>query len=272
MIEPSLIQQFREIGYCVVPKLFSDEEVEHIKAHFMALNAQKVGGYENDMKNMDSADPLMKYPRMVHPHRWDDLSLKWLLDDRLRQWTTALLDEEPYAAQTMFYFKPAGARGQALHQDQRSLEVQPGTCLAAWMAVDPCDEENGCMQLVPNTHHLPKLCLVDADTRSSFTGSTVPLPDGVQPQPVIMGPGDVLFFNGQVIHGSYPNVSKDRFRRSLIAHYATGSAEKVAQFYHPLLNFNGEEVQIGASETGGPCGVWVDEQGQPVVEIVDNSH
>ena len=268
MIDKQLLHQFKEQGFCVVPGLFAPQEVNTIKAHFMALNARKVGGFEGD-NITDHADPLMKYPRMVHPHRWDDLSLTWLLDDRLRQWTTALLDEEPYAAQTMFYFKPAGARGQALHQDQRSLEVQPGTCLAAWMAVDPCDEENGCMQIVPHTQHLPKLCLVDADTRSSFTGSTVPLPDGVRPQPVIMQPGDVLFFNGQVIHGSYPNVSKDRFRRSLIAHYATGSAEKVARFYHPLLRFNGEEVRIGTSETGGPCGVWVGENGEQVVAVIE---
>ncbi|HRJ41757.1 MAG: phytanoyl-CoA dioxygenase family protein [Caldilineaceae bacterium] len=56
---------------------------------------------------------------------------------------TALLGAEPYAVQTMFYFKPAGARGQALHQDQYYLRAQLGTCMAAWMAVDDCDEENG---------------------------------------------------------------------------------------------------------------------------------
>jgi hypothetical protein len=32
----------------------------------------------------------------------------------------------------MIYFKAAGARGQALHQDQYYLRVNPGTCCAAW--------------------------------------------------------------------------------------------------------------------------------------------
>lgn len=267
MDRQALIKEFLERGVVVVPGVFARDEVEVIKRHFMSLNARKIGGYDGD-NITDKADPLAKYPRMVHPHRWDDLSLRWLLDDRLRQWTTALLGKEPYAAQTMFYFKPAGARGQALHQDQRSLEVQPGTCLAAWMAVDPCDEENGCMQVVPNTQSLPKLCMVDADTRTSFSGSTVPLADWMQPEPVIMQPGDVLFFNGQVIHGSGPNTSADRFRRSLIAHYVVGEAEKVAKFYHPLLNFDGDEVEVGASEHGGPCGVWVERDDHDVLEIV----
>lgn len=262
-----LIQNFQRDGYVVVPALFSAEEVETIKAHYMELNKQG-HGFEGDRKHItDDNDPLKAFPRMVHPHRFDELTLNWLLDARLQEWTTALLGEEPYAAQTMFYFKPPQARGQALHQDQRSLAVRPGTCLAAWMAVDDCDEENGCMQVVPETQNLPELCLIEADTTISFTGSTVPLPEGKSPAPVIMKAGDVLFFNGQVIHGSYPNSSQDRFRRSLIAHYVVGDAEKVAEFYHPVLRFDGTEVNLDSSETGGPCGVFV-ENGQSI-EIIE---
>ena len=269
MNKQELKHQFDDLGFVVVPELFSAQEVDVIKKHFMELNAKKQGGYDD--KIADTSDPLLKYPRMVHPHRWDEISLRWLLDERLREWTTHLLGQEPYAAQTMFYFKPAGARGQALHQDQRSLEVQPGTCLAAWMAVDPCDEENGCLQVVPKTQNLPKLCLIDADTRKSFTGQTVPLADWMQPEQVRMNPGDVLFFNGQVIHGSGPNVSENRFRRSLIAHYAVGEAEKIAKFYHPLLNFDAETVDVSASKSGGPCGIWVNAEGEEILEFVDET-
>jgi len=231
-----IIDQFQNEGYAVAPRLFEADEVEAIKAHFMALN--KGGhGYEGDKATLlGSDDPLKAYPRLVHPHRFDQVSLDWLLDARLRGWTTALLGREPYAAQTMFYFKPPGARGQALHQDQTPLRVQPGTCLAAWMAVDACDEDNGCLQIVPRTHDLPRLCPIEADMTQSFSGNQVPIPPGSQPHPGIMQPGDVVFFYGQVIHGSFPNRSKTRFRRALIAHYIVGEAEKVNEFYHPVLN------------------------------------
>ena len=159
--------------------------------------------------------------------------------------------------QTMLYFKPPGARGQALHQDQYYLRVQPGTCMAAWMALDPCDEENGCLQFVPGTHTLPLLCPVEADVTASFTDVTVPLSAGMTPIPATLAPGDVLFFNGQIIHGSYPNTSKDRFRRALIGHYIVGDAQQVAEFYHPALRMDGSEVTLGVSERGGECGVWV---------------
>ncbi len=268
MNQNSLIERYRDDGYVVVPALFSAAEIAFIKEHFMALNAAG-HGFAGDAPLLQGADdPLRTYPRIVHPHRFDEFSLAWLLDARLRHWTTALLGLEPYAAQTMFYFKPPKARGQALHQDQTPLRVQPGTCLAAWLAVDDCDEENGCLQIVPHTQDLPRLCTVAADVSQSFSGSTVPLPPGSQPKPVIMQAGDVVFFNGQVIHGSYPNRSASRFRRALIAHYVVGEAEKVAEFYHPLLNFAGEEVVLQASEKGGPCGVFVDGR-EPVIEMVE---
>ena len=264
-----LIEQFHSEGYVVVPSLFSADEVDFLRAHFMALNDAAGHGHGFDNPHLlPDDDPLKAYPRIIHSHRFDQYSLDWLLDERMRHWTTALLGTEPYAAQTMFYFKPPGARGQALHQDQKPLRVKPGTCLAAWMAVDDCDEENGCLQIVPRTHDLPMLCPIDADMTQSFSGATVPIPPGSQPEPVIMKAGDVVFFNGYVIHGSFPNRSETRFRRSLIAHYIVGEAEKVNEFYHPVLNFTGEEVNLLDSEVGGPCGVFAVE-GDPAVTMVE---
>jgi phytanoyl-CoA hydroxylase len=267
MIQAQGVDQFRDEGYVVVKGLFSDEEVEHLKTHYMTLREN--GQYPGDHDGVDigSNDPLKKYPRMIHMHRWDETSLDWMIDSRLNDVMTALLGTSPYAVQTMLYFKPAGARGQALHQDQFYLRVQPGTCIAAWMALDRCDIENGCLQVVPGSQNLPVLCSVPADTSQSFTDVTVPVPDGMRTEPVIMEAGDVLFFNGQLIHGSYPNTSQDRFRRALIGHYIVGEAEKVAVWYHPVLRMDGSEISLETSEHGGACGVWVEQDGQPVVEV-----
>lgn len=259
-MEQRLIDAFHSDGYAVVSGLFLDEEVARFREHFMSLR-ESGNAYPGDFAGVDltSNDPLKRYPRMIHMHRWDALSLDWMLDERLDACMTALLGLSPYAVQTMLYFKPAGGRGQALHQDQYYLRVQPGTCIAAWMALDDCDEENGCLQVVPGTQDLPLLCTVDADTSQSFTDVTVPLGPDMRPVPVRMKAGDVLFFNGQLIHGSFPNTSKDRFRRSLIGHYIVGDAQKVAEFYHPALRMDGTTVELDVSERGGECGVWVEE-------------
>lgn len=252
-------------GYLVVRGLFSHEEVTRLREHYMRLREE--GAKPGDFAGVDSSstDPLKRFPRMIHMHRWDAVSLQWLTDARINACLTALLGGEPYAVQTMLYYKPAGARGQALHQDQFYLRVEPGTCMAAWLALDPCDEENGCMRVVPGSHRWSLLCPVTADVSQSFTDVTVPLPEGTESVPVEMEAGDVLFFNGQLVHGSLPNRSEDRFRRSLIGHYIVGDAEKVGEYYHPVLRMDGTEVEIGRNRDAGPCGIWAEHEGAPII-------
>lgn len=260
------VRGFQEQGYVTVSGLFSDEETAAYRQHYMDM---RKGSHPGDSSGVDigSDDPLKKYPRLIHMHRWDPISLDWMLDQRLAAVFHELIGKEPLAVQTMLYFKPAGARGQALHQDQFYLRVQPGTCIAAWMALDDCDEENGCLQVIPGSHALPVLCPTEADTAESFTDVTVPLSSEMQPQPVIMQAGDVLFFNGQLIHGSLPNRSSSRFRRALIGHYIDAQAQQVARYYHPVLRFDGKPVELEISAGGGQCGVWVEQDGSPVLEM-----
>lgn len=265
MISANLINQYQQNGFVNVPGLFSQQEVQRYIEHYMELNAQGFG--EGRREIADETDPLKKYPRLMHPHRHDRISMEWMLDRRIVECLESLLGPEPYATQTMMYYKPPGSRGQALHQDQFYLRVQPGTCMAAWMALDRCDEENGCLQIVPGSGNLPVLCSVEADLNESFVSDTVEIPEGMKPTPVIMEPGDVLFFNGSVIHGSYPNTTKDRFRRALIGHYVSGEAQKVSQWYNPVWQMDGTQLNLEASKWGGTCGVWVNKDGTPVVEM-----
>jgi hypothetical protein len=261
---------FAADGYVVARELFTEAEVDGLREHFMALRQGR--SYANDVVGVrpDSHDPLRRYPRMAQLHRWDETTLRWLLDRRLADTLTLLLDAQPYAVQSMVYFKPAGSRGQALHQDNFYLRAEPGTCVAAWMALDPTDDENGCLMMVPGSHRWPILCTEKADTRVSFTDVTVPLA-GHDAIPVHMGPGDVLFFNGSMVHGSLPNTSADRFRRALIGHYIEGEARQVAQYYHPALRMDGTSLSLDVSEGGGVCGEWVARDGEPRV-VMTGTH
>lgn len=260
----SFKDEFEVNGYALARGLFGADEVERLREHYMALRRR--GSYPGDVVGVqaDSRDPLRRYPRMAQMHRWDDLSLQWLIDDRLDDVMITLLGRSPYAVQTMIYFKPPGSRGQALHQDNFYLKAEPGTCVAAWMALDPVDRENGCLEVVPGSHRWPILCTEKADTKVSFTDVTVPLPDPEAAVPVEMEPGDVLFFHGALVHGSAPNVTADRFRRALIGHYIEGEAQQVAEYYHPALRMDGSPLELGVAEGGGACGEWVSTEDGPV--------
>lgn len=257
-------EEFDSAGYTLVRGLFGADEVDRLRDHYMELRHR--GAHPGDFAGLqgDSRDPLRRYPRMAQMHRWDDTSLRWMIDARLDQVMTALLGRSPYAVQTMIYFKPPGSRGQALHQDNFYLKAEPGTCVAAWMALDRVDQANGCLEVVPGSHRWPILCTEKADTKVSFTDVTVPLPEPDAAVPIEMEPGDVLFFHGALVHGSAPNVTTDRFRRALIGHYIEGEAERVAQYYHPALRMDGNPLELEVAEGGGACGEWTDTPDGPV--------
>ena len=270
---------FEDRGYLVVPALFAAHEVRELLDTFMAMHAggpipgcfmptlrATADGQVIDVPHghdlgltpvarpRDGNDILDLYPRMMHPHRVNPVALRYLLDMRLAAILHDLFGEEPLAAQSMLYFKPAGARGQALHQDNFFLQVEPGTCIAAWVALDPADRQNGGLEVVPGTHRMDIFCPEEADATASFTREYVPVPPGLATVPVDMAPGDVLFFNGSLVHGSGPNRSLDRFRRSFICHYIGRSSDRMSHWYRPILTMDGQEVAIAENTDGGPCG------------------
>ncbi|MBX7135567.1 MAG: phytanoyl-CoA dioxygenase family protein [Fimbriimonadaceae bacterium] len=244
-------------GFLLVRSLFGPDDVQAIRARFEAIWNDGVPGFferqgESYINHVDS----MSYPRIIHPHRFDALSRRILIEPRLAAILTDLLDDEPIAAQTMYYWKPPGTKGQALHQDNLYLQGNDGHgCIAAWIAIDTCDEENGCLTVVPGSHRLDLQCPEAANTEESFTGHFVPPPGGFESTPVLMNPGDCLFFGGHTIHGSGPNRSADRCRRSFICHYIGSRSTESAGFYNPLIRMNGKEFHNAAASMGSPCGV-----------------
>ncbi|TDQ42962.1 phytanoyl-CoA dioxygenase family protein [Aureibacillus halotolerans] len=246
---------FDNEGYVVVKGLFSQEDVEVIRSTFERIGNESVPGYFEPDLSGDAVDPLQRYPRVMHPHRFNETAKNYMLHSPVLDVLEDLYSEDVLAAQSMFYYKPPGARGQALHQDNFFLKVDPGNCIAAWTAIDAADEDNGGLLVVPQTNNDEIVCPEESDATESFTKGYVKPPKGKKAVPVKLDEGDVLFFNGNLIHGSYRNKTKDRFRRAFICHYANASAREIGMHYNPLYKSNGESLELNINPDGGPCGV-----------------
>lgn len=252
-----LKSEYDRQGYLLLRYLFTTHEVQTIKQHFDKMWEEGVPGYLESDSQGNKNWLNERYPRIVHPHRFDPLSKSMLLDGRITDLIATLLDDEPLAAQTMYYWKPPGTQGQALHQDNLYLQADDADgCMAAWIAIDEANETNGCLSVVPGSHRCDLVCPEKiVDSRYYFSDYVAP-PQGFEVVPVIMHPGDALFFGGKTIHGSGPNDSDTESRRSFICHYIGARSTKSAGFYNPLLRVNGDEIFNHESD-GGPCGVHV---------------
>jgi phytanoyl-CoA hydroxylase len=251
-----LADTYARLGVVHARSLLDDAEVAEIRETFTEqVERDRSIGHDD---HVPEDDVLARYPRFVHPHRHTDLPVgklarRWMLDPRIVERVAAMIGP-PLAAQSMFYFKPPTARGQALHQDNLFLQAHPETCIAAWVAIDDCDADNGGLQVVPGSHRYEIVCPGEADTEESFTTVAITLPDGMEAVQTRMRAGDVLFFHGSTAHGSGPNRTTDRFRRSLIFHYVPRSSTEIASFYNPLLTPEGDEFTVATAATGGACG------------------
>ncbi|ANE48193.1 phytanoyl-CoA dioxygenase [Paenibacillus swuensis] len=251
-------EHFDKEGYLIVKGLFSQEDVATIERTFEEISHQVVPGYFEPVLDGETEDPLKRYPRVMHPHRYNETAMRYMLHKPVLAVLEDLYGEEAYAAQSMFYYKPPGSRGQALHQDNFYLKVEPGNCIAAWTSIDAAHEENGGLLVVPKTHDHDISCPEEADSKESFTTHYVKPPKDQKAIPVVMDKGDVLFFNGNLIHGSYRNKTKDEFRRAFICHYANSSATSIGEHYRPLYDVHGKEIMPEANPDGGPCGLEFD--------------
>jgi ectoine hydroxylase-related dioxygenase (phytanoyl-CoA dioxygenase family) len=253
---PRLAREFQDHGVVQLRGLLRATEVAEIRDVFMEqVERDRTIGHDD---HLTADDVLARYPRFIHPHRRTEyavgrLARRWMLDPRIVGPVIEMVGPV-YAAQSMFYFKPPTARGQALHQDNIFLQAHPETCIAAWVAIDDCDGENGGLKIVPGSHRYEIVCPDEADPEESFTNTEITLPDGFSTVQTELDAGDVLFFHGSMVHGSGPNRSADRFRRSLIFHYVPVDSVEISRFYNPLLRLDGSEVTIAETMEGGACG------------------
>ncbi len=213
--------QYAANGYHIERNVFTPGEVAEITTHYMAINAE--GPHPGDFTGVPTKtptktpEPLARYPRLIQMHHWDKPTRKWMEDPRLTTIVEALMGQKPRLLQTMLYFKPPGSRGQSFHQDNLYLRTTP--LLAAWVALDPADRDNGAMEMVRGSHLLGLLPCRVANTDLSFTDSETVTPPGLPYDLIALNAGDVVFFGGLTVHGSMPNITADRFRRAFICHY-----------------------------------------------------
>lgn len=218
----SVKEQYDRQGYAVVRGLFDAQTVSVMIKHYMDLRAEgpKPGDTGGTADRPD--DPNHRYPRMINMHDWDEPSHQWAVRPDIWQTVNTLFADEPVLRQTMLYFKPPGARGQGLHQDQQYITTDP--LLGLWVALDRSDAAVGQMVVAPGSHTRGLLPVEKADTQVSFTGAQAVLPEEAEVVGVDMEPGDGLFFSGKCVHGSYENSTADRWRRSFICHYVSVNA------------------------------------------------
>ncbi len=208
---PDLRGFYRQNGYAIAEGVLSREETEGFAAEADRLLDAKGRAYQPAMNPDRQFAPFAR----IMAHRG------------VVRLSEELLGSKIHALQSMFYWRPPGTPGRDPHQDNFYARSDPDAYMGAWLAVDDCDRENGCLFAYPGSHREPILDVVeDAERKATNVGgfrndrgSGCVVPARYEKAYLTVRKGSVIFIHGHLIHGSDANVSADRFRRSFIVHY-----------------------------------------------------
>ena len=75
----SKCRQLKQEGWCLVERMFSEAEVDSYLSHYMAMRQTSQPG-DDWPYEPDATDPLQRYPRIIHPHKFDLTSLDFMID------------------------------------------------------------------------------------------------------------------------------------------------------------------------------------------------
>ncbi len=136
---------------------------------------------------------------------------------------------------TTLYFERGSA--QTLHRDTPYFTTRPEySYFGMWIALEPADPGNGCLEVLPGGHLMPELDRAafgrrhfgDLDALPTVPGALFDLYQstvleagrrrGLSPIRTPMGTGDVLIWHPQLPHGGAPIAQGARTRNSLVIH------------------------------------------------------
>jgi len=215
MDDAALQQSYEREGFVVVRQLLSADEFAELRDHLDRYIRDVVPSlpdadafYEDrsrpeTLKQMQRLQQDAYFARYLHHPKWTRLA--------------ALLLDEPIQVEGSEWFnKPPGTNHVTPpHQDNFYFCYEPPQVLTMWLALDPVDEENGCLRYVPGSHRRG----IRPHQRTKTLGFSQGISDygdadRALERPIVMQPGDVTIHHGNTIHRADANRSPTRHRRS----------------------------------------------------------
>ncbi|MCW5735046.1 MAG: phytanoyl-CoA dioxygenase family protein [Enhydrobacter sp.] len=228
------IQRFRRDGFLIVERFLSEERVAALRERFPRLFAGKfdTGVYPDEWYWREGMSLPDVTRHMANAWKADLAIARLALSAdvgraaaRLAGWPGVRLGQDT------IWWKVPNAKPIALHQDSSFMDfLDPPATVTCWVALDDTHREAGTLEYVAGSHRWPITPLPEAfhgpdDYRAQMRSAAAAA--GVDPpEPIFIEvpAGSCVFHAGEIWHGSGPNRTGDRMRRSIGIHMLPCSA------------------------------------------------
>lgn len=199
---------YKDNGYLVVQDLFTPQEAEEMLKTCERLAGQDYKAVLNPDRTVPELRQVMKDPRVVSA-----------LEE--------LQGNEVVGLMSQIFYKqvrsPFASTAWNPHQDNAYPQAEDASYITINIFLQDTDPENGGMYVYPGSHRETILPFepVPSYEAGKNPGNKITVPGAYQKVDLSIPQGGILFLHGHLIHGSHPNVSKDRNRTLYSCCYAT---------------------------------------------------
>ena len=265
---PSEIERFREDGFVVLENVLDEVQLEALRASLPKLFAGKfdTGVYPDEWYWREGMSLPDVTRHMANAWKADLTVAKLALSAdigraaaQLSGWAGVRLGQDT------IWWKPPKTKAVAFHQDSSYMDfLDPPRTVTCWVVLDQTHRDAGTLEYVAGSHRwrlaqIPEGFHAPEDHRALMKRAAVEAgePDS-KTVPIEVPAGSCVFHCGEIWHGSGPNVTSDRSRRSIGVHMIQVDAQ--------FSNRHGGYIYRRYQRTGDPT---LDESYFPILWAED---
>lgn len=230
----ALKERFEEDGFLVIPQFLEGDEFAEVCENLDRYIREIVPTLAPEQafyQDRSKPETLKQLQHMGRDPYFDAYRTtpKWV------ELAESLLGEPAEAGEPEWFNKPPNTvHVTPPHQDNYYFNLVPANVLTIWVALDPIDEENGCLRFVRGSHKDGVL----PHSRSSILGFSQHIADydDLKADEVVvkLNPGDASVHHANMIHRADANVSTERNRRAfaMVMHGESCEVDEEAMARH----------------------------------------
>ena len=216
--QKAIKEEFNKDGYVFIPGFLTADEVKKISENFNRVIEDVVPGMPENSVFYENKEDTATLKQLMNLHVYDPFFKDVLVKSRFKELAELLLEDKVIGKNLEYFNKPRIiGKPTPPHQDGYYFMLNPSVAVTMWMALEPADEENGCVKYIKGSH-LKGMRLHGRTKTLGFSQGIVDFgtdEDRANEVAFPAKPGDLLVHHSLTIHRAGGNTCETRSRKAL---------------------------------------------------------
>ena len=154
-LQNQLIQDFQKDGFIYFPSFLNQQEINLVNEKMQEFIENKVPKMPADRVYYEDKSDKSTLKQLQQLFEYDPFFSDMMLGSRFEKLASILLQDNVIGKNIQYFNKPPIiGKPTPAHQDGYYFMLEPNEAVTMWMALEPVDQENGCVRYIKGSHKL----------------------------------------------------------------------------------------------------------------------